>query len=297
MKIAISDITPDPNQPRKFFDVAKLEELAASLKENGQLQPITVRPADAPGRYWVSYGERRWRAHCLLVERGVFAFKKIDALVVEPADVADLRVKQIVENVARADMTPLEEAQSYSDLLAMMDEETAARRIGKSLQRFRERVALLKLEPGIITLLAGGQVEVSHAQEIARLPRHADQLKILGAINRGEIGAWKSVKAAVDALLGVGAAAETMDMFGAGAPAASKEDVKAVTGMESRIERTAALLAGGWKDGECIIANKVCPDRAAKMADQLAAIRATVRHMEQQLRNVTAAAHVARAVS
>ena len=294
-RIAISAITPDPNQPRKLFDVAKLEELANSLKENGQLQPITVRPADEEGRFWVSYGERRWRAHGLLVERGLAKFAEIDAVVVVPDDVADLRVKQIVENVARADMTPLEEARGYSDLLAMMPADVAARRLGLSLQKFQLRVALLGLDGQIIKLLEAGQVETAHAQEIARLPRHADQLKILGAINRGEIGKWKSVQAAVDAILGIGADAETMDMFGAGAPAASKEEAKAVTAMESRIERLAASLAGGWKDGECIIANKVCPDRAAKMADQLAAIRATVRHMEQQLRNVTAQARVAAA--
>jgi ParB family chromosome partitioning protein len=291
-RIALSLISPDPKQPRKLFDVEKLEELASSLQFNGQLQAITVRPADEEGQFWVCYGERRWRAHKLLAERGIKGFDQIDAVVVEAGNVADLRVKQIVENVARADMTPLEEAQGYADLLEMMTGEEAARRIGLSLAKFNARLSLVNLENGIAKLLAGKQIDASQAQEIARLPRHEDQLKILRMLNRGEIGKWKSLKAAVDALIG---GDEQVDMFGPSAPAVSSEDVQALNGMERKIEALAAKLAGGWKDGECIIANRVSPDRAARMADQLAAIRISVRQMEQALRNVTAQARLAAA--
>ncbi len=291
-RIAITAIAPDPKQPRKLFDVEKLEELAASIRENGQLQPITVRPADEPGKFWVSYGERRWRAHRLLVERGHDAFAQIDALVVDAPDVAGLRVRQIVENVARADMTPLEEAQAYADLLDHFSPEAAARKVGISAAKFNARLSLIQLEPSISKLLAGKHLDAADAQEIARLPDHKDQLKIVRMLNRGEIGKWKSLKAAVDALL---AGPEVADLFGADAPAVTAVEVKTINAMEARIERLASALAGGWKDGECVIANRVSPDRAASMADKLAAIRVEVRHMEQALRNVTAQARTARA--
>ena len=99
----------------------------------------------------------------------------------------------------------------------------------------------------------------------------------------------KSLQAAVEAILdGVTQA----DFFG-DAAVASAQEVATVNAMEAKIERAAALLSAGWKDGECIVATKVSPDRAALMADRLAAIRLSIRHMEQELRHVTAQARIA----
>ena len=290
MKIAVAAISPDPAQPRKLFDVEKLQELARSLKENGQLQDITVRPdPDNEGRFFVCYGERRWREHQLLVDQGVFAFKTISAKVVEIAD-KDQRVRQIVENVARADMTAQEEATSFAALLDSMPEEEAARRLGLSLAKFRARVSLTKLEPGIWKLLGAKQIKDTDAAELARLPRHADQLKLLKMLNAGQLGRWNSLKAAVDAIL---QPEETQSLFGADAPAATNEEVRALSVMEQRISRVAGLLSGGFKDGEIVIANKVSPDRAAHLADLLGTIRVTARQMETALRAKTAQARLA----
>lgn len=289
-RIPIDRIAPDPEQPRKIFAVADLETLAASIKQNGLIQPITVRPRpQKTGHYLIDTGERRWRAHKLLFERGERAYAGIEAIVSKATDTTSLRVKQIVENVARADMTALEEAQAYRSLLAAgLAAEEAADRIGISVYRFETRVSLLNLEPRIIKLVESG-FDMNHAVEMARLPNHADQMKILQMINRGEIGHWRSVRQAVNALL---ESKTVSDLFGDTAVKASPADVATVTAMEEKIERVARLLSAGWKDGECIVANKVSPDRASGMADKLAAIRTTVRHMEKELRNVTAQARI-----
>src|SRR5579864_5551166 len=120
MRIAVSKIDPDPNQPRKLFDAGELESLAASIAANGLIQPITVRKSKG-GRYTVIAGERRWRAHVLLRDSGVkrFAkrFRSIDCIVRKLGGPADVKIKQIVENIARADMTILEEADAFHDLV------------------------------------------------------------------------------------------------------------------------------------------------------------------------------------
>src|SRR5262245_43883727 len=129
MLLNLDRIAPDPDQPRKLFDAAELEILAASIQQNGLMQPITVRPAEEKGRYWIVAGERRWRAHCLLRDRGYEPAAKISAIVSVPPTIADLRVRQIVENIARADLSLLEEARSYSGLLdiGMTEADAAAR--------------------------------------------------------------------------------------------------------------------------------------------------------------------------
>jgi ParB family chromosome partitioning protein len=284
MKISLDKITPDPRQPRKLFDAGKLQELADSIAENGLMQAIEVRKADQAGCYWITAGERRYRAHCILRDRGMKGFATIEATVKEPSNTADLRVRQIVENVARADLSPLEEARSYRDLMDEgLSDADAARKLGITLTKFQRAISLLGLDETVTKLLAGGQLEAAQAFELARLPNQADQVRLVRMINRGEIGKWKTLAAAVDAILGN---LDQNDMFGPGAPAASEEDVKAVNAMEAKIERVAGLLSSGWSRGACIVANKVSPDRAALMADKLAAIRSTVRAMEISLRSI-----------
>jgi ParB family chromosome partitioning protein len=290
-RVQLDRIEPDPDQPRKIFTVSDLEILAASIKQNGLIQPPTVRTAERRGYYYLNTGERRWRAHKLLVERGEKEFSTIDVIVQEPTNVVSLRVRQVVENVARADFKPLEEARAYAELVKNgLSVEDAARRVGIPLHIFKGKMALLDLEPSIAALVASEQFDRNHALEIARLPRHEDQLNILRMINRGEIGHWRSVRQAVNTMLEGTTAA---DLFGASSVKASSEDVASLNMMEQKIDRVSALLAKGWKDGECIIANRVSPDRASLMADKLMAIRGTVRTMEKELRNVTAQARIA----
>lgn len=289
--VAIDRIAPDPKQPRKTFLDSDIEERAASILANGLIQPIIVRVRDkAKGMFWLWMGETRWRAHHLLVQRGHTQFRFIEVIVRSPKDAADIKVQQIIENAQRAEVPLLEEAQAYADLAAMgLTEEEAARRCGVDVGRIRSRLNLLNLAPELVTLFKGGQLEKQHALELCRLPNHDDQVRLLQMINRGDIsGQWHSVRRAVDAL--VEQLTQT-DMFGE-EPVASPADVAAVNAMEQRIERAAKLLAPGWEDGACIVAVKVSPDRANHLADKIAAIRTSCRHMENELRHVTAQARI-----
>jgi len=290
MKIPLDKITPDPGQPRKNFDRDELETLAASIKANGLMQAITVRPGKRAGTYFIVAGERRYRAHCLLRDRGIKGFTTIEAVVKKPPTVADLRVRQIVENIARADLKPLEEARAYQDLIDLgMSEEEAAQRLGVKPARVRSCLSLLNLAPTLQTLMTANQLDKAQALELARLPKHADQTKFLQMLNRGEFKHWHSLRKAVDAIL---EGLTQVSMFGEEAPVASKEEIAAVNAMEKKIETIAAMLAAGWKNGECVIATKVSPDRTGLMADKLFAIRTSVSHMERELRHVTVQARL-----
>ncbi len=140
LEIPMDQIEPDPDQPRQIFEPVALRELAASIRADGLLQPIAVRPSTT-GRtpYVIAVGERRWRAHQINKAR------TIRAIVVAPKSTTDLRVMQIIENDQRSDVTPLEQARSYHSLMETTGwtvEELAAR-IGKAPHRITERTALL----------------------------------------------------------------------------------------------------------------------------------------------------------
>jgi ParB family chromosome partitioning protein len=286
--IPVDQIVPNADQPRKQFDPIALDELAASIKADGLMQPITVRPI-APDTYEIVGGERRWRAHKLLASRGDAAGTCVPCIV-RYMDVQARDVTAIIENLLRVDVTPLEEAHAFDRLVkAGMTPEDIARRTGAQAQRIRQRLLLINLEPSIAKLLATGNLNKEAATEIARLPDKADQLRIVQMINRGQIGAWSSVKAAVDTALGVNA---TADIFGASAPPVSAQETATLNRLERKVDEIVAMVSSGFKDGECVIANRVNPDRARLMADKLQLIRGAVRTMERQLREVNAQAAI-----
>lgn len=142
--IPVGMIDPDPGQPRKTFDDAKLDELAGSLREHGLLQPIRVRPnADAPGRYFLVAGERRWRA----AQRVPMA--EIDAIVVAQRTGDDrTKIEQVIENLQREDMTAIEEGESYRVLLDSFgcSQAELARRLSKSTSHVSRMLAVAELD-------------------------------------------------------------------------------------------------------------------------------------------------------
>jgi ParB family transcriptional regulator, chromosome partitioning protein len=107
-KLAVSAIEPDPNQPRKVFDKGALKELAQTIKQNGLVQPITVRSVEG-GKYMIIAGERRWRAVQLNGD------ETIDAVV---RDDLDHRACSLIENIQRENLKPLEEADAIAELIA-----------------------------------------------------------------------------------------------------------------------------------------------------------------------------------
>ena len=156
----------NPDQPRRFFGEAELEDLAASIREKGVLQPILVRPMPgAPGEYQIVAGERRWRA----AQRA--GLHTVPVLV---RDLDDLDVLEIaiVENVQRADLNPLEEAQGYKALMDRFGrtQDAVAQVVGKSRSHVANALRLLSLPEEVREHVAAGRLSAGHARAIATAP-------------------------------------------------------------------------------------------------------------------------------
>ena len=162
--IAVNAIDPNPNQPRVHFDEASLAELTASISAIGVLQPILVRP-EGNDRYQLIAGERRWRA----ASRA--GLQMIPAIVRVTDDVSSVE-QALVENLHRQDLTPLEEAAAYQQLLEdfNMTHEQVASKVGKSRSAITNALRLLGLPPSIQSLLADGRLSAGHAKALLGTP-------------------------------------------------------------------------------------------------------------------------------
>jgi len=180
--LLLDQLIPSPTNPRKTFDPVALDELAASIREKGLIQPIVVRPHHN-GRgaevdlalYEVVAGERRYRAS-RLAELG-----EVMCIVRDLDDVAVLEI-QTIENLQRDDLHPLEEAQGFAALMksAGYDVERIAKRIGRSGKYVYDRVKLLQLVPELRTVFLEGEITAGHAILLARLSP-ADQKRAIGS--------------------------------------------------------------------------------------------------------------------
>jgi len=165
-RMPIEFLRPNPRNPRKRFDDPELDELAASIKERGVIQPVVVRPiprvADA---YEIIAGERRWRA----AQRA--GRHDLPVMVVEAGDREALEIA-IVENVQRADLNPLEEAAGYAQLGADYgySHGDIARVVGKSRSHVANTTRLVHLPEHTRALLAGGQISAGHARALLVVP-------------------------------------------------------------------------------------------------------------------------------
>lgn len=161
-RLPIEFIKRNPRNPRRFFDEAELNELAASIKEKGVIQPILVRPV--PGEvnvYELIAGERRWRA------AQIAGLPEIPALVNEFSDKEALEIA-IIENVQRADLNPLEEAMGYEQLIAEFaySQNELSQVIGKSRSHLANTLRLLKLPPAVQEHVRSGRLTAGHARAL-----------------------------------------------------------------------------------------------------------------------------------
>lgn len=157
---AIESIRPNPAQPRRTFSDQELDELAASIKQRGVLQPILLRPdPDAPERYQIVAGERRWRA----AQRA--GLETIPA-VVRDMDELQLLEVGIIENVQRSDLNPIEEAEAYGALMKRFGrtQEDLAESVGKSRAHVANTIRLLKLNETAREHLRQGRLSAGHAR-------------------------------------------------------------------------------------------------------------------------------------
>jgi ParB family transcriptional regulator, chromosome partitioning protein len=159
-EIPVGAITPNPRQPRQAFDEDALDELAASIREVGLLQPVVVRKV-MPGHYELIMGERRWRA-CELA-----GLAQIPAIVRETSD-DDLLRDALIENLHREQLNPLEEAAAYQQLLDDFSatHEELARKVGRSRPHISNTIRLLSLPPGVQKRVAAGVLSAGHARAL-----------------------------------------------------------------------------------------------------------------------------------
>lgn len=161
--IPIVSIAPNPDQPRKSFAAAELEELANSIREKGVLQPILVRSVvGRTNQYEIIAGERRWRASKLA------GLAEIPALV-KNLDENSAAEIALIENVQRADLNAIEEAAAYENLMkkAGYSHEDVSRLIGKSVSYLRNILRLSVLPESVKEMVINGQLSATHARTLA----------------------------------------------------------------------------------------------------------------------------------
>ncbi|HUD41371.1 MAG TPA: ParB/RepB/Spo0J family partition protein [Dokdonella sp.] len=162
--LATASIQPGKYQPRQTIDPERLEELAASIKAQGLIQPVVVR-AIAPGRYELIAGERRWRA---AQKAGM---TEVPALVKEVPDQAVVAMA-LIENIQREDLSPLEESQALARLIEEFDltHQQAADAVGRSRAAVSNLLRLLELPAEIRALLDARKLDMGHARALGTLP-------------------------------------------------------------------------------------------------------------------------------
>jgi ParB family chromosome partitioning protein len=163
--IRISDIEPNPDQPRKNFDEAELMSLSASIAEHGLLQPILVAESGImAGTYRIIAGERRWRASMMA------GLDEIPCVIFDGDELAAAQVA-LVENIQRSDLNPIEEAMGYRMLIERygMTQENLALKMGKSRPALTNAMRLLDLPEEVLPLVAEGKLSAGHARTLLGL--------------------------------------------------------------------------------------------------------------------------------
>jgi ParB family chromosome partitioning protein len=190
LSIPVASIEANPNQPRQHFDEEALAELAASIRDVGVLQPVLVRPV-GDGRYQLVAGERRWRA---ARRAGV---DMVPALVRDATEMASAE-QALIENLHREDLSPLEEAAAYQQLIEEfgLTHEVVAGRVGKSRSAITNTLRLLTLPPAIQQLLAEGRLSAGHAKALLTTPDRSFQEQLA---RRAATEGW-SVRAVEEAV-------------------------------------------------------------------------------------------------
>ena len=158
----LDQIVPNPGQPRAHFDDSELDQLAESIRENGVLQPLLVRPApDGSGNYQIIAGERRWRA----AQRA--SCHEVPVIIRELEDRETLEIA-LVENIQRHDLNPMEEARAFRRLLTEFGgtQEGIARRIGKSRSHLANTLRLLGLPERVQGWVETGELQAGHGRAI-----------------------------------------------------------------------------------------------------------------------------------
>ncbi len=182
LMVEVDAIAPNPRQPRSHLAPEELAELTASIREHGVLQPLIVTPAETEGRYVLIAGERRLEAARLA------GLTSVPVIVREATDQQRLELA-IIENVQRADLSPLEEAEAYRQLAEdfHLSHEEIAARVGKSRVTITNTLRLLKLPDVVKNALIEGKISEGHARALLALPTPEAQSAALRTILAQEL--------------------------------------------------------------------------------------------------------------
>jgi len=225
--IPVDQIHPNPHQPRKDFDREAVSGLAESIRSQGLIQPVVVRPR-VQGGYELIAGERRWRASR---EAGVATVPA----VVRDADDRDTLLLGLVENVAREDLSPVEEGRAYAILLDEFGLSLAevAERVGKSKPTVSNRVRLLELPSDVLDLVGRGDLSEGHARALLSIPDHDARRRLARRIVREGM----SVRAVERAAKAAGAATRERRTSAVDPELARRvrEAFRALTGFDAKV--------------------------------------------------------------
>lgn len=180
-EVKISEVRPNPNQPRKFFDEDALQELASSIKVHGVVQPLIVNK-DVSGGYMIIAGERRWRA------------SQIAGLETVPVIIKNYTEKQVkeislIENLQREDLNPIEAARAIKQLMDeyKLTQEVVAERIGKSRSNVANTLRLLNLSPEVLKLVESGKLSAGHARSLVVIDDISLQTRLANSAASGKL--------------------------------------------------------------------------------------------------------------
>lgn len=223
---AIETIYPDPKQPRRNFTEADLEELSASIRVHGIIQPLIVRKR-SQGGYTLIAGERRWRA---AQRAGVVNVP----VVVQDVDEKEAFERALVENVQRADLNPIEEAQAYNRLLSDFGytQKEVADRVGKQRSTVANAIRLLRLPEKVTQMVEEGVLSMGHARALLSLDEN-------GAIE----GAAKTVVAKSLSVRGTEKLVASLRTAAQTKPKATKKKTASAVDLEKKLQKALGLKA------------------------------------------------------
>ena len=227
-RVPIEHVRANPRNPRRAFMEEGLEELTASIREKGIIQPIVVRPLTTPNSFEIVAGERRWRA----AQRA--ALHEVPVVVLDLTDREALEIA-IIENVQRADLNPVEEAMGYGALMEEFrySQNDLAKVIGKSRSHIANTLRLLKLPESVKAMLADGRLSAGHARALLGVadPERVAREVVEKGLNVRDVEALGKVRAEVESRLSgnTGASAgASAGASGRSAPEAKGADVRAL---------------------------------------------------------------------
>ena len=208
--LPLREIEPNREQPRKTFDEKALNELADSIRQNGVLQPLLVRPMQ-DGSYQLVAGERRWRAS------RIAGLHEVPVIIREMSDEQAMEIA-LIENLQREDLNPIEEAEGLSLLMERyhLTQEQAAERVGMSRPAVANSIRLLNLPEEVRDLTRSGKLSAGHARALLAMGNDADMKAAADEILKKQLSVRdieKMVKASAAKKPGSGARKKTRDTF------------------------------------------------------------------------------------